>query len=81
VGWIDHRVIAQPMTEAIGELGDLAELTVLSPPTFPALQAALQEAEERGEPFHVVHFDGHGVFDKRIGLGVSVSKTRRPWTS
>jgi hypothetical protein len=69
VGWIDHRVIAQPMTEALGELGDLAELTVLAPPTFPALQAALQEAEERGEPFHVVHFDGHGVFDKRVGLG------------
>jgi len=69
VGWIDHRVIAQPMTEALGELGDLAELTVLTPPTFPALQAALQEAEERGQPFHVVHFDGHGVFDKRVGLG------------
>jgi len=69
VGWIDHRVIAQPMTEALGELGDLADLTVLAPPTFPALEAALQEAEERGEPFHVVHFDGHGVFDKRIGLG------------
>jgi tetratricopeptide (TPR) repeat protein len=69
VGWIDHRVIAQPMTEAFGELGDLAELTVLAPPTFPALQAALQEAEERGQPFHVVHFDGHGVFDKRLGLG------------
>ena len=68
-GYINHRVIAQPMVEAIGELGELAELTVLSPPTFPALQTALQEAEERGEPFHVVHFDGHGVFDKRIGLG------------
>jgi hypothetical protein len=69
VDYIDHRVIAQPMTEALGDLGDLAELTVLSPPTFPALQAALQAAEERGEPFHVVHFDGHGVFDRRIGLG------------
>ncbi|MCK4316846.1 MAG: CHAT domain-containing protein, partial [Anaerolineae bacterium] len=69
VGYINHRVIAQPMVEVIGELGELAELTVLSPPTFPALQTALQEAEERGEPFHVVHFDGHGVFDKRIGLG------------
>jgi hypothetical protein len=67
--YIDHRVIAQPMTEALGELGDLAELTVLAPPTFSTLQAALQEAEERGEPFHVVHFDGHGVFDKRVGLG------------
>jgi tetratricopeptide (TPR) repeat protein len=69
VGYIDHRVIAQPMTEALGDLGELAELTVLSPPTFPAFQAALQAAEERGEPFHVVHFDGHGVFDRRIGLG------------
>jgi tetratricopeptide (TPR) repeat protein len=69
VGWIDHRVIARPMTEALGDLAELAELTVLAPPTFPALQAALQEAEERGEPFHVVHFDGHGVFDKRLGLG------------
>ena len=69
VDYINHRVIAQPMTEALGKLGDLAELTVLAPPTFPALQAALQEAEERGKPFHVVHFDGHGVFDKHIGLG------------
>jgi hypothetical protein len=69
VDYIDHRVIALPMTEAIAELGDLTQLSILSPPTFPALRIALEEAERRDKPFHVVHFDGHGVFDKRKGLG------------
>jgi tetratricopeptide (TPR) repeat protein len=68
-GYIDHRIIAEPLVQALGELGDLAEVHVLSPPTLPALEGALQAAQERGEPFHVVHFDGHGVFDRRLGLG------------
>lgn len=68
-GYIDHRVSAAPLAEALAELGELAELTVLSPPTFKAMQDALLQARNSGKPFHVVHFDGHGVYDRRKGLG------------
>src|ERR671917_588155 len=46
-----------------------ASLTVLNPPTFPALQETLQRAVEAGQRFDVVHFDGHGVYDRTVGLG------------
>jgi tetratricopeptide (TPR) repeat protein len=69
VGYIDHRISARPLIEAIERLGELATLTVLNPPTFPALQQTLQKASEAGQRFDVVHFDGHGVYDRRVGLG------------
>ncbi len=69
VGYIDHRVSAAPLVEALAALGELAELSVLNPPSFPALQTALQRAQEAKRPFHVVHFDGHGVYDQVQGLG------------
>ncbi len=68
-GYIDHRISALPLVEAVESLGELAVLTVLTPPTFPALQQALQRAAAARTPFHVVHFDGHGVYDRTHGLG------------
>src|SRR6185295_5579376 len=56
------------LTEAAENLGDLARLTVLQPPTYAALEQALQDGDE-GQPFDVVHFDGHGVYDRLLGLG------------
>jgi hypothetical protein len=68
-GYIDHRVSARPLVEALAPLGDLAALTILAPPTFSALQQELQRAHDAGHPYHVVHFDGHGVYDPKHGLG------------
>jgi hypothetical protein len=68
-GYIDHRASAIPLVRALDTLGDKAELTILSPPTFDALESALSSANKAKKPFHVVHFDGHGVFQKDIGLG------------
>jgi hypothetical protein len=68
-GYIDHRVSALPLVTALESLGDLVELTVLSPPTFKAFEKELNRAQEKGTPYHVVHFDGHGVFRKDLGLG------------
>lgn len=70
--YIDHRVSIQPLTEALNALGDLAEYEILSPPTFTALCDKLRAALAKGRPFHIVHFDGHGVFDKVNGLGALV---------
>jgi len=67
--YIDHRASALPLVTALESLGDMAELTVLSPPTFPALEEELIKTRDAGIPYHVVHFDGHGIYRKDIGLG------------
>lgn len=68
-GYIDHRVSALPLVEAMESLPGLVKLHVLNPPTLPALREELDCAREHGEAYHVVHFDGHGVYDKTVGLG------------
>jgi tetratricopeptide (TPR) repeat protein len=68
-GYIDHRVSALPLVEAMETLPDLVKIHVLSPPTLPALSAELQRARDAYEPYHVVHFDGHGVYNRTVGLG------------
>ncbi|MCK6557905.1 tetratricopeptide repeat protein [candidate division KSB1 bacterium] len=68
-GYIDHRVSAKPLVEAVAALGDLAALTVLTPPTLAALRQELKRASEANQPYDVVHFDGHGVYDREHGLG------------
>lgn len=67
--YIDHRVSARPLVEALAPLGELVDLHLLRPPTFQALDDELTRAHRDGKPYHVVHFDGHGIYDKRLGLG------------
>jgi hypothetical protein len=38
------------------------QLDVLRPPTYEQLARVLKLAQEKGEPHHIVHFDGHGVY-------------------
>jgi tetratricopeptide (TPR) repeat protein len=54
-------------TEPAGVL----DLTVLRPPTYSALAAELERAHRAGEPYHVVHFDGHGDFLDTAALAPS----------
>ena len=68
-GYIDHRASALPLIEAMESLPGLVKIHVLSPPTLPALRAELNRARAEKKPYHVVHFDGHGVYDRGVGLG------------
>jgi tetratricopeptide (TPR) repeat protein len=68
-GFLDHRSSALPLVDAAEALAGLLRLQLLNPPTLPALDEELQRASRAGEPYHVVHFDGHGVYDRRVGLG------------
>jgi hypothetical protein len=52
------RHLIRGLTESAREPFDLE---VLRPPTFEQLAKRLREAKAQGEPFHVVHFDGHGL--------------------
>jgi hypothetical protein len=70
VGYLDHRISARALVQAVDELGeDLVKVDLLSPPTFPAMKAALQRARAENDPYEIVHFDGHGVYDRQVGLG------------
>jgi len=69
VGYIDHRASALPLVEGVATLGELVQVSVLTPPTLGALEKELRRASETGKPYHVVHFDGHGVYDQQHGLG------------
>ncbi len=69
IGYIDHRVSALPLVEAMEALPGLVKIHVLDPPTLPALRDELDRARDQKQPYHVVHFDGHGVYDRRVGLG------------
>lgn len=67
--YVDHRISARPLVEALSRLGHLACLKLLETPTFPALEKELQDTRERGEPYHVVHFNCHGVYDSTQNQG------------
>jgi hypothetical protein len=70
VGYIDHRNIAKPLVQAVENLGaELVQVDILHPPTFSALKEALDKAIKEDNPYDIVHFDGHGVYDPREGLG------------
>src|SRR5262249_10781078 len=68
-GWIDPRVSLPPLVAALAPVGDRVEVVVPPDGSLTALTDALAEAERQGRPFHVVHFDGHGVYDRDKGLG------------
>ena len=67
--YIDHRASALPLVEAMESLPGLVKIHVLSPPTLSALRKELERARNEKKPYHVVHFDGHGVFSREVGLG------------
>ncbi|QQZ29827.1 TIR domain-containing protein [Thiothrix subterranea] len=69
VGYIDHRASALPLVDGVATLGELVQVSVLTPPTLGALEKELRRASEADKPYHVVHFDGHGVYDQQHGLG------------
>lgn len=60
---VELRAVANRLLQDLG--GDLArfDITALRPPTFEQLQKELTEAKAAGRPYHIVHFDGHGVYE------------------
>ena len=66
---VGFRMIARPLLERLEAVRGSVDLVVLRPPTLDALAGTLAEAAEAGEPFQVVHFDGHGMLAGRRGAG------------
>ena len=64
-GDVGYRMIARPLLERLEAVRGKVDLVVLRPPTLDALQDALAGAAQAGEPFQIVHFDGHGALTGR----------------
>ncbi|MEV5975126.1 CHAT domain-containing protein [Streptomyces sp. NPDC051921] len=59
---VAYRMIARPLLHRLEAVRGSVDLVVLRPPTLDRLREVLREGRERGEPFQIVHFDGHGAF-------------------
>ncbi|MBA9002371.1 tetratricopeptide repeat protein [Thermomonospora cellulosilytica] len=59
---VGYQMIARPLLERLDAVRGNVDLVVLRPPTLEHLRQVLVEAARNGEPFQIVHFDGHGVF-------------------
>ena len=60
---VPFRSVASRLVKALtAETQALYQLDVLRPATFTALAARLRAARQAGRPYHVVHFDGHGMY-------------------
>jgi tetratricopeptide (TPR) repeat protein len=64
-GDIEYQMIARPLLARLEAVRGQVDLVVLRPPTLDALREALTRAVAVGEPFQVVHFDGHGALPGR----------------
>lgn len=69
VGFIAPRSSAAPMLDVLEALGGDVRIALCDPPTLAELSDRLRQARNAGEPVHLVHFDGHGVYLKKTGVG------------
>jgi tetratricopeptide (TPR) repeat protein len=57
---VPFRSVASHLVRLSAQARAVFQLDVLRPPTFRQLDAVLRQAAQRGKPYQVVHFDGHG---------------------
>ncbi|MEA2559861.1 MAG: hypothetical protein QOH06_1365 [Acidobacteriota bacterium] len=87
---IPFHSVARPLLQTAAELEDRVQIDILRPPTFERLAKVLSQAAEGDRPYHVLHFDGHGVYtDSPQDFSGEVDPgfvqegdrlMRRPWT-
>ena len=61
-GFIDPRLTSQALFTALDPLGASMRLDFCRPPTLARMDVMLREGQRAGDPYDVVHFDGHGTF-------------------
>ena len=71
LGFIDPRLTTRSILDALVPLGEQnVVVDFCRPPTLARLDEMLSAAGQRGEPYTIVHFDGHGTYDPVLGLGL-----------
>ncbi|HVQ40526.1 MAG TPA: CHAT domain-containing protein [Pyrinomonadaceae bacterium] len=59
---VELRAVANRLLQDLGSERARFDIKALRPPTFERLQKELGDAKAAGRPFHIVHFDGHGIY-------------------
>ncbi len=59
---VELRAVVNRLLQDLGADLDRFDITALRPPTYERLQQVLRDAKHAGRPFHIVHFDGHGIY-------------------
>lgn len=78
VGFIDPRNSIRPLLEAINGLPPgQVQIDFCEPPTFARLEELIGQARKRQQPYHIVHFDGHGTYLPETGIGALVFEDDR----
>ena len=70
IGFIDPRNSIAPLIDAIASLPP-GSVTVdqCDPPTLKRLEEIISQARKARRPYQIVHFDGHGTYLPRTGVG------------
>jgi tetratricopeptide (TPR) repeat protein len=68
-GFIDPRVTTRSVFDALDPLGASVQIDLCRPPTVGQMEKMLSEAVHAGDPYDLVHFDGHGTFEPSVQLG------------
>jgi hypothetical protein len=75
-GFIDSRHSTRAMLDALTSLGSNVTVEFCQPPTLARLEEMLAEANGA---YDIVHIDGHGNYDRLLGLGVLLfEKAQQP---
>ena len=59
---VELRAVANRLLQDLGSDRARFDIKALRPPTFERLQKELIDARAAGRPYHIVHFDGHGIY-------------------
>ena len=59
---VELRAVANRLLQDLGSERARFDIKALRPPTFERLQKELGDAKAAGRPYHIVHFDGHGIY-------------------
>lgn len=68
-GFLDPRLTAKAMFAALDPLGGAARVDFCRPPTFARVEELLRDGDHAGDPYDLVHFDGHGTFLPHSQIG------------
>ncbi|MFO1428853.1 MAG: tetratricopeptide repeat protein [Candidatus Competibacteraceae bacterium] len=69
-GFIDPRNSIAPLLEVVDDLpAGLVRLDFCEPPTLKELERRVAQARRTQQPYHIVHFDGHGTYLAKTGVG------------
>lgn len=68
-GFIDPRLTAKSLFDALDPLGASVRVDFCRPPTLARMEEMLRDEQRAGDPYDLVHFDGHGTFLPQAQIG------------